>query len=116
MTTGPTSGVRGGIGTSVRRPDGTPKVMGNFAYASDLSSEDMLWGATVRSPYAHARLTRLDLGPAIAMPGVRAVLAQDDVPGKPTFGQEEQDQPVFCDGVAQYWGCLLYTSDAADDN
>ncbi|MGB9359642.1 MAG: molybdopterin cofactor-binding domain-containing protein [Acidimicrobiia bacterium] len=104
MTTGTTAEVRGGIGTSVRRPDGTPKVMGNFAYASDLSSEDMLWGATLRSPYAHARLTRIDLGPAIAMAGVRAVLTQDDVPGKLTFGQEEQDQPVFCDGIARYWG------------
>jgi CO/xanthine dehydrogenase Mo-binding subunit len=32
------------------------------------------------------------------------VLTQDDVQGKPTFGQEEQDQPVFCDGTARYWG------------
>ena len=50
------------------------------------------------------RLTRLDIAPALAMNGVRAVLTQDDVRGKPTFGQEEQDQPVFCDGTAQYWG------------
>jgi CO/xanthine dehydrogenase Mo-binding subunit len=64
----------------------------------------MLWGATLRSPHAHARLTRLDIGPALAMNGVRAVLTQDDVQGKPTFGQEEQDQPVFCDGTARYWG------------
>lgn len=96
--------VRGGIGDSVRRPDGEPKVRGNFAYASDLSAPDMLWGATLRSPHAHARLVRLDLGPAWAFDGVRAVLAQDDVPGKPLFGQEEQDQPVFCDGTARYWG------------
>lgn len=104
MTTHTTAGVKGGIGTSVRRPDGTPKVMGNFAYASDLWSEDMLWGSTRRSPHAHARLTKLDLAPALAMSGVRAVLTQDDVPGEPTFGQEEQDQPVFCDGTARYWG------------
>jgi xanthine dehydrogenase D subunit len=104
MTTRTTAGVKGGIGTSVRRPDGTPKVMGNFAYASDLWSEDMLWGSTLRSPHAHARLTKLDLAPALAMSGVRAVLTQEDVPGKPTFGQEEQDQPVFCDGTARYWG------------
>ena len=104
MTARTTSEVRGGIGASVRRPDGTPKVMGNFAYASDLWSEDMLWGSTLRSPHAHARLTRLDIGPALAMNGVRAVLTQDDVHGKPTFGQEEQDQPVLCDGTARYWG------------
>ncbi len=115
MTTRTTAGVKGGIGTSVRRPDGTPKVMGNFAYASDLSSEDMLWGATLRSPYAHARLTKLDLAPAIAMDGVRAVLTQDDVAGKQTFGQEEQDQPVFCGDTAQYWGEPVAVVAADDD-
>jgi xanthine dehydrogenase D subunit len=104
MTTRTAPGVKGGIGTSVLRPDGEPKVTGNFAYASDLSSEDMLWGATLRSPHAHARLVKIDTSPALAMSGVRAVLTQDDVPGEPLFGQEEQDQPVFCDGVARYWG------------
>ena len=104
MTTRIAPRVKGGIGTSVLRPDGEPKVTGRFEYASDLSSEDMLWGATLRSPYAHARLVKLDTAPALAMPGVRAVLTQDDVAGEPLFGQEEQDQPVLCDGVARYWG------------
>ncbi|MCL1693033.1 MAG: xanthine dehydrogenase subunit D, partial [Actinomycetia bacterium] len=104
MTTRIAPGVKGGIGTSVLRPDGEPKVTGNFAYASDLSSEDMLWGATLRSPHAHARLLKIDTSPALAMAGVRAVLTQDDVPGEPLFGQEEQDQPVFCDDIARYWG------------
>ena len=104
MTTRIAPKVKGGIGTSVLRPDGEPKVTGRFEYASDLSSEDMLWGATLRSPYAHARLVKLDTAPALAMPGVRAVLTQDDVAGEPLFGQEEQDQPVLCDGVARYWG------------
>ena len=104
MTTLTKPGVKGGIGTSVRRPDGKSKVTGSFAYASDLSSEDMLWGATLRSPHAHARLVKLDIAPALTISGVRAVLTQDDVPGEPLFGQEEQDQPVLCDGIARYWG------------
>jgi xanthine dehydrogenase D subunit len=104
MTASIDAGVRTGIGVSVPRPDGVPKVRGDFAYASDLSAPAMLWGATLRSPHAHARLTKLDIGPALAMNGVRAVLTQDDVPGQPTFGQEEQDQPVLCDGTARYWG------------
>ncbi len=104
MTTRTKPRIVGGIGTSVRRPDGKPKVIGSFAYASDLSSEDMLWGATLRSPHAHARLLKLDIAPALAISGVRAVLTQDDVPGEPLFGQEEQDQPVLCDGIARYWG------------
>ncbi|MDK1017927.1 MAG: molybdopterin-dependent oxidoreductase [Actinomycetota bacterium] len=104
MTTRTLPRVRGGIGTSVGRPDGEPKVTGNFAFASDLSSPGMLWGATLRSPHAHATLTELDIGPALAMVGVHAVLTQDDVVGSPMFGQVEQDQPVLCDGTARYWG------------
>ena len=96
--------IAGGIGESTQRPDGVAKLTGNFAYGSDLWIDGMLWGATLRSPYAHAKLTKLDITPAVAMSGVRAVLTQDDVPGRPGFGQVDQDQPVLCDGIARYWG------------
>jgi CO/xanthine dehydrogenase Mo-binding subunit len=96
--------VIGGVGESTSRPDGVAKLVGNFAYASDLWIDGMLWGATLRSPHAHARLVTLDTAPAVTMSGVRAVLTQDDVAGRPRFGQAEQDQPVLCDGVARYWG------------
>ncbi len=104
MTTRTRDKVLLGVGESVPRPDGVPKVMGNFAYASDLYADGMLWAATLRSPHARARLVKLDIAQAIAMSGVQAVLTQDDVPGLPTFGQENQDQPVFCDGEARFWG------------
>ena len=96
--------VRGGIGESVKRPDGIPKLTGNFAYISDLFADGMLWGSTRRSPHTLARITKLDVTPALAMAGVVAVITQEDVPGKATFGQIEQDQPVLCDGTARYWG------------
>ncbi|HEX9643800.1 MAG TPA: molybdopterin cofactor-binding domain-containing protein [Acidimicrobiia bacterium] len=96
--------VEGGVGESVARPDGVPKLTGNFAFVSDLYADNMLWGATRRSPHAHARMLRLDVTPALAMAGVRAVLTQEDVPGEPRFGQHHRDQPVLCDGVARYWG------------
>ena len=104
MTTRTRDTVLLGVGESVPRPDGVPKVIGNFAYASDLYADGMLWAATLRSPHARARLVKLDITQAIAMSGVQAVLTQDDVPGLPTFGQENQDQPVFCDGEARFWG------------
>ena len=56
------------------------------------------------APYSHARITRLDTAPALAMAGVRAVLTQEDVPGRTHFGQDHQDQPVLCDGEVRYWG------------
>ncbi len=104
MTAPTTERVAGVIGESTVRPDGVAKLSGNFAYGSDLWIDGMLWGATLRSPYAHARLEKLDITPAVTMSGVRAVLTQDDVPGRARFGQVEQDQPVLCDGVARYWG------------
>ena len=104
MTVGTKERVAAGIGENAPRPDGVAKLSGNFAYGSDLWIDGMLWGATLRSPYAHARLVELDITPAVVMSGVRAVLTQDDVPGRPTFGQVEPDQPVLCDGVARYWG------------
>jgi len=114
MTAPTRTRVRGGIGESVARPDGIPKVVGAFAYASDLWAEGMLWGATLRSPHARAKVTHLDVGPALALDGVWAVLTQDDVPGAPTFGQLQRDQPVLCDGDVRYWGEPIAVV-AADD-
>jgi xanthine dehydrogenase D subunit len=109
--------VRSGVGTSADRPDGVPKVKGNFAYSSDLSASGVLWGATLRSPHARARITRLDTAPALAVPGVSAVLTLDDVPGRRLFGLEEADQPVLADGEVRYWGepIAIVAADDAED-
>jgi len=110
---------RSGVGTSADRPDGIPKVTGDFAYASDLSARGSLWGATLRSPHPHARITRLDIGPALRVPGVSAVLTLDDVPGRKVFGLEEADQPVLADGLVRYWGepiAIVAASDVEDAN
>ncbi|NYI94067.1 xanthine dehydrogenase D subunit [Streptomonospora nanhaiensis] len=96
--------VVGGVGDSPPRPDGTLKVTGEFAYSSDLWAEDMLWGMTLRSPHPHARLLRLDTAPALALPGVHAVLTHEDVPGEPRYGLEVRDQPVLAAGTVRYRG------------
>ncbi|SDC42113.1 xanthine dehydrogenase subunit D [Actinokineospora iranica] len=93
-----------GIGGSPIRPDGALKVKGEFAYSSDLWAEDMLWGATLRSPHPHARITAVRIGKALALPGVHAVLTHDDVPGRNRFGLEHADQPVLAEDVVRYQG------------
>jgi CO/xanthine dehydrogenase Mo-binding subunit len=85
----------GVVGSSPPRADGVPKVRGEFEYSSDLRREGMLWGATLRSPHPRARIASLDTGPALALPGVRAVLTHEDVPGRKTYGLEHADQPVL---------------------
>jgi xanthine dehydrogenase D subunit len=97
-------GVRGVIGDSPARPDGRQKVTGEFAYASDLWLDGMLWGATLRSPHPRALLTGIDIGEALALPGVAAVLTHEDVPGSKTYGLELKDQPVLACGQVRYQG------------
>jgi len=87
-----------------RRVDAVPKVVGEFAYASDLQAAGMLWGSTVRSPHAHARILGIDVSQAIRMPGVHAVLTHEDVPGAKTYGLEFPDQPVLASDRVRYFG------------
>jgi xanthine dehydrogenase D subunit len=94
----------GGIGHSVRRVDGEPKVTGDFLFASDLRTDDMLWGYTLRSPHPHARIRSVDVSAARAVPGVYAVLLADDVPGRKTYGLEIADQPVLAMERVRYQG------------
>jgi xanthine dehydrogenase D subunit len=79
-------------------------VTGEFAYSSDLWLDGMLWGATLRSPHPRARITRLDITGALALPGVAAVLTHEDVPGQKTYGLEHKDQPVLAIGQVRYQG------------
>ncbi|HEX9694248.1 MAG TPA: xanthine dehydrogenase subunit D [Actinomycetota bacterium] len=94
--------LRGGVGESVRRVDGVPKVKGEFAYGGDLWHDDMLFGHTLRSPYPRARIRSIDVSQALGGPGVHALLLADDVPGRRTYGLEFADQPVLA------WDEVLY--------
>ena len=104
VVTGLAASVSGGVGHSPLRPDGRLKVTGKFAFSSDLSAENMLWGATLRSPHPRARILSVDLGPALAIDGVHAVLTHEDVPGKKLYGLEHADQPVLAMGEVRHQG------------
>ena len=94
----------GRVGISVNRADGIPKVTGEFAYSSDLFAAGMLWGHTLRSPHAHARIAEIDISEAVSMAGVHAVLTHDDVPGDKRYGLEFADQPVLAFERVRYFG------------
>ncbi|MQA26342.1 MAG: xanthine dehydrogenase subunit D [Micromonosporaceae bacterium] len=96
--------ISGGVGSSPQRPDGALKVTGEFAYSSDLWHEDMLWGATLRSPHPRARILGVDITEALGMPGVYAVLTHEDVPGRKFYGLEIVDQPVLAIDQVRYQG------------
>ncbi|MDQ3714617.1 MAG: xanthine dehydrogenase subunit D, partial [Actinomycetota bacterium] len=94
----------GVLGTNAARPDGVPKVQGRFAFANDLWAENMLWGATLRSPHPYARIRSIDVTGAWKISGVEAIVTAEDVPGQPTYGLIRQDQHVFATGYVRYRG------------
>lgn len=94
----------GTIGDSPVRIDGVPKVQGTYEFSSDLSADDCLFGATLRSPHPYARIVAIDLSEAWKVSGVEAIITADDVPGQMNYGLISQDQPVFASDVVRYVG------------
>ena len=93
-----------GLGASVPPADSEAKTKGVFPYAADLWAEGLLWAAVLRSPHPHARIVSVDTSAAAEMPGVRAVVTQDDVPGDATHGRRVADRPVFAHDVVRHHG------------
>jgi xanthine dehydrogenase molybdenum-binding subunit len=72
------------IGENYTTPDLIAKVTGKAKYAEDYRVDGMLFCKLLSSPMPHARVTRLDTTKALAMPGVKAILTADDMPGAAT--------------------------------
>ncbi len=84
-----------GMGASRLRKEDARFIRGRGTYVDDIKLPGMLFGAIVRSPYAHARIKAIDKAKALAIPGVVAVLTADDLkPVKldwmPTMGSDVQ--------------------------
>lgn len=68
-----------GMGASMLRKEDAKFIRGQGSYVDDIKMPGMLFGALVRSPYAHARIKGIDKSKALAAPGVVAVLTADDL-------------------------------------
>lgn len=68
------------VGTDYTPPDHVAKVTGRARYAEDWRAEGMLFAKCLLSPMPHARVRRLDASKALAMPGVHAILTEEDLP------------------------------------
>ncbi len=68
------------IGKDYTPPDLTAKVTGKAKFAEDFRAEGMLFAKLLPSPLPHARVRRIDTGPALAIDGVEAILTAEDLP------------------------------------
>jgi len=68
------------IGKDYVTSDLYPKVTGKSRYAEDFRAEGMLFCKLLLSPLPHARVRRIDVREALAVPGVKAILTADDLP------------------------------------
>src|SRR5919108_1412606 len=69
------------VGQPVKRFEDPKLITGRGAFVDDIRLPDMLHAAVLRSPYAHARITSIDVSAARHLPGVVAVLTGVDIAG-----------------------------------
>jgi xanthine dehydrogenase YagR molybdenum-binding subunit len=74
-------GPREVVGRDAVRKDARERILGQARYTADVQLPGMLHAAILRSPFAHARVKRIDLSAAAAMAGVHAVLGPGDAKG-----------------------------------
>ena len=84
-----------GVGGRTVRPDAVAKVTGETKYVGDMSVAGMLHAAILPAEAAPARLTRLDVEAARALPEVAAVLTAADLGDKNHIGIIFDDQPLL---------------------
>ena len=95
------------VGASVSQIEGGDKLTGRALFTADLYRHGMLHGAIAQSPHAHARIRGYDLTEALALPGVRAIVTGDDVPGDHHMGAFIKDEPALAKGKVRYVGEIV---------
>ena len=94
-----------GMGCKRKRVEDIRFTQGKGQYVDDLKLPGMVFGDFVRSPYAHAKITKIDSSEALKLPGVIAVLTAEDLKGvnlawMPTLAGDVQ--MVLADGKVLY--------------
>ena len=107
-----------GIGASILRKEDRRFILGRGNYVADLKRPGLSAGVFVRSPHAHAVLRFIDAAPALAIPGVLAVLTGADlladgvggipcgwgITGKDGLPMKEPPHPAMAQGKVRYVG------------
>jgi 4-hydroxybenzoyl-CoA reductase alpha subunit len=103
------------LNTRAPRVDAAAKAMGKTIYTDDLSRADMLYGAILHSPVAHAKIVSIDTSLAEALPGVKSVVTWKDA-GTDPYGVSpaRYDETIFCHDRVRYIGDEIAAVAATD--
>ncbi|MDL4912502.1 MAG: xanthine dehydrogenase molybdopterin binding subunit [Enterobacterales bacterium endosymbiont of Blomia tropicalis] len=111
--------LQSGVGRSNKHESAEKHVSGEAIYIDDKSELPGLLHLCPRlSEHAHAHITRLDIQPCYAIPGVVSVLTWQDVPGVNDVGPLEPGDPLLAHEKVDYAGQIIIavaaeTADAA---
>jgi xanthine dehydrogenase large subunit len=101
--------IDGGVRVSLRHDSGHKHVSGAAIYTDDIPEPPgTLQVYIAMSERAHALITKIDVSTVRAAPGVAAVLTARDIPGVNDVSPFAGDDPMFADGLVEYWGQSLF--------
>ncbi|MDR3437309.1 xanthine dehydrogenase molybdopterin binding subunit [Telmatospirillum sp.] len=93
------------VGQSFAHDSAAHHVDGKASFIDDMPEpRNLLHAHLITSPWAHARLTGLDLAPCLTVPGVVAVAAAADIPGLNDIGAILKGEPLFPTETLDYVG------------
>ena len=96
------------------RSDGHGKVTGSGQYTADLSLTGQAVAKFRYADHSHARVLRVDVSKARALPGVYAVITHDDVP-EVKYGGMVQDRYLFAKDIVRFEGEIIAAVAAMND-
>jgi CO/xanthine dehydrogenase Mo-binding subunit len=94
------------VGERIRPLDWAARSLGTLRFTADLPGQH-LHGAVLRSPHPYAEIVTLDIGPALRMRGVHAVITAEDFPPGITYlhrGAPLSDRSPLAAGVVRHVG------------
>jgi CO/xanthine dehydrogenase Mo-binding subunit len=97
------------IGKPARRVDALDKVMGTAKYVADYQLPGMLYARALRSEIPHGHIKHIDVSPALAVPGVKAVITIDDFAEQGKFGFPVIDQHILAFRKVRFVGEAIAT-------
>ncbi|HEX7232689.1 MAG TPA: xanthine dehydrogenase family protein molybdopterin-binding subunit [Candidatus Binatia bacterium] len=102
------------VGKPLPRLDGVDSVTGRATYTVDVALPGLLHARLFHSPFPHAKIRRLHVSRARALPGIATVLTAEDAPRK-RFGFGIQDEELFARDKARYVGDVIAAVAATDE-